>query len=102
MRWVQLSLLCLAIAIVQVLIGGTRLLFSLPSCAILATMGLLSLASWRRHHHPANALCLITSGLLAGIILLRAWFSPVEYLARSDAILLLGAWMVYLLSALVI
>src|SRR6185436_6483433 len=75
MRWVQLFLLCLAFAIIEALIGGTRLLFSLPSCAVLALMALLSPLSWRHPDRPAHAGCLIATGVFAGLICLRAWFS---------------------------
>src|SRR5436190_23134837 len=102
MRWVQLLLLCLAFAIIEALIGGTRLLFSLPSCAILALMALLSPLSWRHPDRPAHAGCLIATGLFSGLICWRAWFSPVEYLARTDLCLLFGALLVYLITALVL
>ena len=102
MRWVQLFLLCLAFALVEALIGGTRLLFSLPSGAVLALMALLSPFPWRHPDRPAHAGCLMATGVFAGLIFLRAWFSPVAYLARTDLCLLLGALLVYLLTAVVL
>ena len=92
-------LLCAAVALIQVLVGGTRLLFALPSYGLLATAALCSLVDLRRAKLTPNKWCLLSSGLFFGYILARAVFSPVAYLAWSDGFMVIGALMVYLLTA---
>ncbi|MES2570855.1 MAG: O-antigen ligase family protein [Verrucomicrobiota bacterium] len=46
---------------------------------------------------PAGAL--LTGVVFCGYLLARNWHSPVEYLARNDLFIILGALMVYLLTA---
>ncbi|MEY2408411.1 MAG: hypothetical protein QOF48_1081 [Verrucomicrobiota bacterium] len=98
MRWVQLCLLCLAFAFVEALIGGTRLLFLLPSCAILAVMGVLSLFGWRQKIEAPHTACLAATGIFAGYLIVRSLLSPVEYLARTDLCLLFASLLVYLVT----
>ena len=91
--------LCVAVAVVQALVGGTRLLFALPAYTILAVIALLSLVDLRRPKLSPNGWCLGSSALFFGYVLARAFFSPVVYLAREDAFMVLGALIVYLLTA---
>lgn len=102
LNYVYIGLLVIALVVIELLIGGTRLLFCLPSCALLALVSLLSLYSFRRSQVPANVPCLVTVLAFTGYLLLRVVFSPVEYLARSDLYGLLGALMVYLFVALIL
>jgi hypothetical protein len=91
-----------ALVVIELLIGGTRLLFSLPSYSLLAlTFDLEPLFV------PPAADCreyLLPDGdrHLLRYVILRCLFSPVEYLARSDLYIVLGALMVYLLFALIL
>jgi O-antigen ligase len=71
------------------------LVFSLPSYGLLAGAALLTLFSFRRKTIPASGVCLISSAVFFGYVLLRALFSPVEYLARVDWLMVLGALLVY-------
>ena len=89
------ALLGAALGLIQVLIGGTRLIFSLPSYAILALVGLLTLLMFRRPKPRPAQLCLISSAIFFGYILVRAFFSPVVYTARPDVYAVLGGLMVY-------
>jgi hypothetical protein len=41
-------------------------------------------------------------GALFGYVLMRAWFSPVPYLARVDIFSILGRLVVYLIVALIL
>ncbi len=93
-------LLGFALAGMQTLIGGTRLVFSLPVYALLAVVGLLSLvASWAK---PAAArFCLLTTAMFFGYLLARGWFSPVFSIARTDIFSILGGLVVYLFTACV-
>jgi O-antigen ligase len=102
LNYLYIGLLVIALLLIELLIGGTRLLFSLPSCGILALVSFISLYSFRRSQIPANVYCLGATGLFAVYIVLRLIFSPVEYLARADLYILLGALMIYLFVALIL
>ena len=88
-------LLGAALAIAQVLIGGTRLVFSLPAYAVIAAASILALATLRRPKPGANAACLFGSALFFGYVIARALLSPVPYVARTDLYIVLGALLVY-------
>jgi O-antigen ligase len=90
-----------AIGLIQVLIGGTRLIFSLPAYALLAVAGLVTLLSIGRTRPRPAQLCLATSAIFFGYILIRALLSPVGYIARSDIYSVLGALIVYFFIACV-
>lgn len=99
MRWVQSALLLLAFLLVEILLGGTRPVFSLPAYGVLAVAGLLSMFGPARSLPAVRVDCLAATGLFVGWVLLRAAFSPVSYLARPDVNLALGTLVVYLLTA---
>jgi len=81
--------------------SSTRLVFSLPSYGILTVAALLAWIPRLRREVPAGVLpCLIGTGCFFGYVLLRTVLSPVEYLARADLFMVLGALMLYLLIAL--
>ena len=84
---------------IQTLIGGTRLLFSLPAYGVLALIAFLSIASLRRPKPEANWFCLTATLVFMMYIVVRAWFSPVDYLARSDIYSVLAGLIVYFLTA---
>jgi O-antigen ligase len=84
-----------AFAVIQMLIGGTRLLFSLPAYGFLAVMSVIALLALTRPKPPPNQICLFSSAVFFGYILARAIFSPVDYLARPDIYSVLGCLLVY-------
>ena len=88
-----------AFAIIQMLIGGTRLLFSLPAYGLLGAMSIVALLSIARPRPQANQICLISSAVFFGYVLIRALFSPVDYVARPDLYSVLGCLLVYLFVA---
>ncbi len=92
-------LLAAAFGVIQALIGGTRLLFSLPAYGLLALIGLLALFSLRRPKPLPDQLCLVSSAVFFGYILGRALLSPVDYLARPDIYSVLGGLLVYFFVA---
>ena len=92
-------LLAAAFATIQILIGGTRLLFSLPAYGLLALLGLLTLISIHRAKPEPSQLCLISVAAFFGYVLARAYFSPVDYIARSDIYSALGGLVVYFFVA---
>jgi O-antigen ligase len=89
------ALLGAALGLIQVLIGGTRLIYSLPAYAILAVVGLLTLLIFRQPRPRPAQLCLISSATFFGYILVRAFFSPVAYTARPDVYAVVGGLIVY-------
>lgn len=92
-------LLGVGIATVQVLIGGTRLLFSLPGYGLLALAGVLALVSLRRAKPQPDTLCLVSVALFFGYIIGRILLSPVPYVARTDLYIVMGSLVVYGLTA---
>jgi O-antigen ligase len=93
-------LLLLAIVIIECAIGGTRLVFSIPSYSLLGLAALA--AAFRRPPVEArpSLLCLSVSAVYFGYILYRAFQSPIEYLAWSDYYMVLGCLAVYLLTTI--
>ena len=96
---IAVVLVIAALGLIQVLIGGTRLLFSLPSYGLLAAAGLVTLFSIRRVKPQPSQFCLLTAVLFVGYIIARALLSPVAYSARPDIYSVLGAFFVYLFVA---
>ena len=94
-------LLAASFAVIQVLIGGTRLVFSLPAYGLLAGVGLLTLFSLRRAKPDPDHLCLLSAAVFFGYILARVLLSPDAYLARADIYAVLGGLLVYLFVACV-
>lgn len=93
------ALLVSSIALIQCLIGGTRLVFSLPAYGILA---LAAIATACRRGAPGavpDARALIVTGIAFSYILLRAVVSPVTYLWWSDFYMVLACLIVYLATA---
>jgi len=85
--------------VIDCLIGGLRLVFSLPAYAILSLTAFSTVLSFRRPQFPANMLCLSGTALFFGYVLIRIFKSPVEYLARADLFCVLAALIVYFLLA---
>jgi O-antigen ligase len=96
---VSILLLGAAFAVIQALIAGMRLLFSLPAYGLLAVMGVLALVSLRRAKPEPNQLCLVSSAIFFGYVVARALYSPVPYLARADIYSVLGGLLVYFFTA---
>ena len=94
------ALLAVVLVLIQVLIGGTRLIFSLPSYAILAIVALFTLFLFRQPRSRPAQICLISSAIFLGYILARAFCSPVVYTARSDIYSVIGGLIIYWFVAL--
>jgi O-antigen ligase len=99
LNFVYVSLLALAFCAVEYLVGGTRLVFSLPAEGLFAVAALVSVVDLRRSKVRPNGVCLASSALFFGYVLLRAIYSPVAYLAWFDEYMVLGALIVYLITA---
>ena len=90
----------MGIAVAQAGIGGAKLLYSLPAYGLIGAAALVSLfEKSKRVSVGARAACLGSAIVLAGYVLARSDFAPVDYLARHDFFMTLGALTVYLLSA---
>lgn len=100
MSYLYLCLLGVSFLLIELFIGGTRLVFGLPAYGVLSLAALVSVFSLRRLPVPANVDCLISTGLFFGYVLIRIASSPVEYLARFDLLMVLAALIVYFLIAL--
>jgi len=100
-EFIALVLLAAAFVGIQVLIGGTRLIFALPTYGAIAVVGFLALFSIRRPKPLPDFLCLIAASLFLGYIELRAAFSPIPYLARSDIYSVLAGLVVYFFTSTV-
>lgn len=92
-------LLGAALVLIQCLIGGTRLLFSFPSYALVGLAAVAALFFVRRPLSKPSTQCVVATVLLAAYVLLRAAFSPQAYLARPDAFMAAACLLVYLLTA---
>src|SRR4051812_8713804 len=95
-------LLAAALVGIQILIGGTRMVFSLPSYALLGGVGLLSLFLLRQSKPAPSQFCLGAAVIFFGYILARGWLSPMPYIARSDIHSVLGGLIVYFFTACIL
>ena len=99
-EWLAAIFLAVALAGMQALVGGTRLVFSLPIDGLLAAVGILSLLA-ARAKPAASRSCLAASAIFFGYIVVRAGFSPVPSIARADIFSVLGGLVVYFFVATV-
>ncbi len=100
MRTVALLLFILAVVLMQVLIGGAGLVYALPANLVLGLTGLALI--FVRREKSCSSLALwsgVSTLLLAGFVIARSQWSPVEYLARWDLFLVLGALLTYFMTA---
>lgn len=99
MPYLLAALILLALLVTQTLIGGAKLLYSIPGYTLIAVAGLLSVIGFLRRQRSADAVCVMATLCMAGYLVGRAILSPVDYLARPDLYLLLGCLVVYLVTA---
>ena len=100
MRYAALSLFILALVVMQILIGGAGLVYGLPADVLLGLGGLALI--FVRRDKSANSMSLwvgVVTLLMAGFVIARTLFSPVEYLARWDLFLVLGALLAYFMTS---
>ncbi len=100
MPYVIVAFIALGIAVAQAGAGGVSLLYSLPAYGVIGLAALAGLFGRGKHISlGVNVPCLLSAILLAGCIIVRSDFAPVDYLARNDFFMTLAALAVYLLSA---
>lgn len=95
-------LIVLAFATIQVLIGGTRMAFSLPAYVLVGVAGLGAVFSWGREKPAPSRLCFVSAAIFFGYVLVRALLSPVPYIARSDVHSVLAGLVVYFFVACIL
>ncbi len=98
----SLVLLFLAFGLMQTLVGGTRMAFSLPVYGLVGVAGVIAFFSWRRVKPLPSQVCLGSTLAFLGYALGRALLSPVPYIARSDVYSILGGLAVYFLVACIL
>jgi len=82
------------------MIGGTRLVFSLPAYGLLALAGIATLARRPDPSTNPNVRCLVVTAVFFTYVLIRAAYSPVAYLWWTDFYMVLGCLVTYLLTTL--
>lgn len=88
--------------LIQCLIGGTRLVYSLPAYGILGLAGVASVFFLKNARPKPSFACLGVSTVFFAYILGRALTSPIGYLAWTDLFMVLACLVIYLLTALYI
>ena len=88
-----------AVGVLQLGLGGARLGFSLPGYGILTLASVAALAFVRRLGPPPDRAAIVTGITFFGYVAVRAWCSPVHWLALPDLYLALGALAAFLLFA---
>ena len=93
-------LVAFAIVLIELIVGGTRLVFSLPSYAILALAALLSLGAKLQKEAIPRMSCLVVTAVFFTYILARASLSPIDYIWWEDFYMVLACLIVYYVTAL--
>ncbi len=96
---VILVILVLGVALMHVLGGGTRLVFSQPAYGLVGVAALLAALLPGRFRMPARPWVIGVVVVFAAYVLVRALNSPVDYLSRFHVFATLGALAAYLLVA---
>ncbi len=100
MPYVIVAFIALGIAVAQAGAGGVSLLYSLPAYGVIGLAALAGLFGRGKHVSlGVDVPCLLSAIVLAGCVIVRSHFAPVDYLARNDFFMTLAALAVYLLSA---
>ena len=89
------ALFASAFVFIQCYISGTRLSFSLPAYGVLAAAAILSIFASKNETERASRGCWGVTVIFFAFLLVRGFFSPVEYLARADFYMILGCLVVY-------
>jgi O-antigen ligase len=93
-------LLLFAVVVIECAIGGTRLVFSIPSYSILGLAAVATIFRKPPKQDRPSLACLGVSAVFFGYILYRATQSPIAYLWWNDFYMVLGCLAVYLLTSI--
>ena len=102
MRLLILLPILAAFALLEIFIGGARLLYAVPSMICLSIAALFSALPGIKTSQRANIAALTTTLLFAITIGLRNRFSEVEYIGRLQFFILTGCLLIYLIFTLVL
>lgn len=105
MKSLYVTLLLASITLMQLFFGGgdgTRLIYTLPGHIVLGLSGVLALFSIRKAPARVDRACLLTAVVLAIYLFARIAFSPSSWLAQFDFYGLIGALLIYFVTALLI
>ena len=108
MRVLIIALIALTFVILQVLIGGTRMVFALPGLEILALAAICSVWWKLRTARGASVVAVVSALFFAGYIVLRnrvqlaAGMPYVESIGRMQLVIIIGSFLIYGLIALVL
>ncbi|RYD75322.1 MAG: hypothetical protein EOP84_18500, partial [Verrucomicrobiaceae bacterium] len=99
MNTVLAVIIACSILLIQCLIGGTRLVYSLPAYGLLAVGALLTIFRSPRSEFRPQVAPIVVSVFFFSYILARAALSPVGYLWWGDFYMVLGCLVVYFITA---
>jgi O-antigen ligase len=94
---VIIGLVGLALVLLQVSFLGKTLVYNLPSYALVALASVIAFATLRVRP-VADRLCLLSTALFGGYVILRALTSPISYFARLDLYCVLAALLLYAIT----
>ena len=89
------------VAWTQVCLGGVRPALAYPGYLLVALAGLFSLLLFSTKCYPPGWGIPLSISLFFGYLLIRGLFSPLPFLATSNALLIIAALVTYALSAIV-
>jgi O-antigen ligase len=98
-RYLPVIFIALAFVAIQALIGGVKMVFSLPAYLLLAVGAIAAMAISRKQVRPP-IVCGLTALGLAAWVTVRALLSPIPYLARTDLLMVLAALSLYLVTVM--
>jgi O-antigen ligase len=98
LRTLLTVVLIAALTLIELLNGGTRLVFSLPSYALLGLAGLMTVFRRPERDLKPSGICLLVTIVVFTYILGRAVLSPIPYLWWTDFFSVLGCLCVYFLT----
>lgn len=89
------GLLAASIVLIQCLTGGTRLVFALPTYALITLTALLATVSFKSATRRPSGSCLVVTALFFAYMLTRALNPTWDYLGWQDLYQMLACLMVY-------
>jgi O-antigen ligase len=89
------------VAWTQVCLGGPRAALAYPGYLLVALAGLFSLLPLGTKRYAPGWGILLSTSLFFAYLLIRGFFSPLPFLATSNALLIIAALVTYTLSAII-
>jgi O-antigen ligase len=89
------------VAWTQVCLGGMRPALAYPGYLLVALAGLFSVLLFGTKRYAPGWGILLSTSLFFGYLLIRGFFSPLPFLATSNALLIVAALVTYTLSAII-